>query len=78
MGHSLRQHTLISTLGALVFAIAVGGCATASPSPQVTVIENGESKIRPEDCRAIIVGPGINQPDPFSVPDSRYLFLRPD
>jgi hypothetical protein len=31
----------------------------------VTVVENGESKTRPEDCRGIIVGPGINQPDPF-------------
>src|SRR3954470_18970171 len=33
--------------------------------PTVTVVENGESKARPEDCRGIIVGPGINQPDPF-------------
>src|SRR3954470_24538781 len=33
--------------------------------PQVKVVENGESKARPEDCRGIIVGPGINQPDPF-------------
>lgn len=35
------------------------------PHPQVTVAENGESKARPEECRGIIVGPGINQPDPF-------------
>ncbi|PYN57595.1 MAG: hypothetical protein DMD92_13970 [Candidatus Rokuibacteriota bacterium] len=39
MGHSLRQHTLISTLGALVFAIAVGGCATASPSSAFQIPE---------------------------------------
>ena len=29
------------------------------------VVEGGESKARPEDCRAILVGPGINQPDSF-------------
>ena len=39
MGHSLRQHTLISTLGALVFAIPVGGCATASPSSAFQIPE---------------------------------------
>jgi hypothetical protein len=33
--------------------------------PQVRVVENGESKTKPDDCRGIIVGPGINQPDPF-------------
>ena len=37
----------------------------ALPHPQVKVVENGESKARPEDCRGIIVGPGVNQPDPF-------------
>jgi len=29
------------------------------------VVEGGDSTARPEDCRAILVGPGINQPDPF-------------
>ncbi|MBV9470813.1 MAG: exo-alpha-sialidase [Abitibacteriaceae bacterium] len=37
----------------------------APAPPQVKVVENGESTTRPEDCRGIIVGPGINQPDPF-------------
>src|SRR5947207_8352711 len=36
-----------------------------APQPIVKVVENGESKTRPEDCRGITVGPGINQPDPF-------------
>jgi photosystem II stability/assembly factor-like uncharacterized protein len=31
----------------------------------VQVVENGESKTSPDDCRGIIVGPGVNQPDPF-------------
>jgi sialidase-1 len=38
---------------------------TAVPSVQVIAVEGGDSKARPEDCRAILVGPGINQPDPF-------------
>lgn len=33
--------------------------------PVVKVVESGESKIQPEDCRATLVGPGINQPEPF-------------
>jgi beta-glucanase (GH16 family) len=36
-----------------------------TPRPQVRVVENGEAKAKPEGCRGIIVGPGINQPDPF-------------
>ena len=31
----------------------------------VTVVKGGQSKVRPEDCLATLVGPGINQPDPF-------------
>ena len=36
-----------------------------SPRPQVTVVENGESKVGSDECRGVIVGPGVNQPDPF-------------
>jgi photosystem II stability/assembly factor-like uncharacterized protein len=32
---------------------------------RVRVVENGESELTPEECRGIIVGPGVNQPDPF-------------
>jgi len=45
--------------------VAVSSKPAASSSPQVMVVEGGESKARPEDCRAILVGPEINQPDPF-------------
>ncbi|MBI3921217.1 MAG: exo-alpha-sialidase [Armatimonadetes bacterium] len=31
----------------------------------VRVVEGGESRLKPEDCRGIIVGPGKNQPDPY-------------
>ncbi len=37
----------------------------ATPRPTVKIVENGESAAKPEDCRAVIVGPGVNQPDPF-------------
>ena len=33
--------------------------------PVVKVVRNGDSSAKPEDCRGIIVGPGINQPEPF-------------
>jgi photosystem II stability/assembly factor-like uncharacterized protein len=29
------------------------------------VVTNGDSKTPPDQCRAVIVGPGVNQPDPF-------------
>jgi hypothetical protein len=31
----------------------------------VKVVEGGESHAKPEDCRAILVGPGVNAPDAF-------------
>ena len=60
-----------SPAGVLVApARATGPLSTApgheeQPHPQVTVVEGGESRTKPEDCRGIIVGPGVNQPDPF-------------
>ena len=39
--------------------------STNSPAVRVLVLEGGDSKARPEDCRASLVGPGINQLDPF-------------
>ncbi|NUQ65544.1 MAG: exo-alpha-sialidase [Pirellulales bacterium] len=39
--------------------------AADSLRPVVKVVSGGESERRPEDCRATIVGPGINQPDPY-------------
>src|ERR1051325_3000649 len=52
----LFRHVLVSLFGMTAAMAAV---------PQVKVVEGGESKAKPEDCRGIIVGPGINQPDPF-------------
>jgi photosystem II stability/assembly factor-like uncharacterized protein len=36
-----------------------------APTPRVLTVTNGESKTLPDECRRIIVGPGVNQPDPF-------------
>ena len=33
--------------------------------PVVKVVQNGESSAKPDDCRGIIVGPKVNQPEPF-------------
>ena len=33
--------------------------------PSIIVVRNGESALRPEKCRATLIGPGVNQPDPF-------------
>ena len=57
---------------AALFAQSGAGIAGAeaiasseSLPPEVRIVEGGESSARPEDCRAILVGPGVNQPDPF-------------
>ena len=39
--------------------------AAEVPRPVVKVVQGGESKTPPEDCLATLVGPGINQPDPY-------------
>lgn len=73
--------TVISSLvGTLLVITMVNGCAgparsdtsiqgsaapKKTPQPRVHVIAGGESKTPPEACRGTIVGPGINQPDPF-------------
>jgi hypothetical protein len=33
--------------------------------PMVTIVEEGESRVPPENCRGTLIGPGINQPDSF-------------
>lgn len=33
--------------------------------PIVKVVANGESQVRPDECRSIVVGPAVNQPDPY-------------
>jgi len=56
-----RLHWLLG-VGIWLAALAAEG---KSMQPKVKVVEGGESQAKPEDCRVTIVGPGINQPDPF-------------
>lgn len=55
------------TLAAIFLAGAFLQLQAAADSrpPIVKVVQNGESLVKPDDCRGIIVGPGLNQPDPF-------------
>jgi hypothetical protein len=39
--------------------------AARAEVPQVKAIAGGESKTNADACRGILVGPGVNQPDPF-------------
>ena len=57
---------------ALVFMIAIGGRPLAAEKTppaggkvQVQVVEGGESLVPAADCRQMLVGPGVNQPDPY-------------
>jgi photosystem II stability/assembly factor-like uncharacterized protein len=66
MNHKNHMCGLASPLAALVATIFVYSLAYAEPQvPVVKVVPNGESTTKPEDCRSVIVGPGVNQPDPF-------------
>ncbi len=55
----------VSLLAAAIFPFASVAAEQVVASPRVVLVENGESKLRPEDCRAILVGPGVNQPEAF-------------
>src|SRR4051812_3760157 len=59
--YSMRLLAELAFVGVFVQA-AVCFAATA---PTVQVVQNGESAAKPDDCRGIIVGPGVNQPDAF-------------
>lgn len=60
-----------SAVELLLFAIFSTGLflksavAAESQRPVVKVVQDGESTAKPDDCRGIIVGPGVNQPDAF-------------
>lgn len=57
-----------TSIGILILFLFIGIVMAEQkrrPQPQMKVIANGESKAKPEECRGTIVGPGINQPEPF-------------
>lgn len=74
-GYMMRR-LLLRTVGlaGLAFLIAgsasavglgTGGSAMEPKSVQIRALEGGESKMPPSECRRMLVGPGVNQPDPF-------------
>ena len=55
-----------SWLSLVVAGVFVQSAAAAEEQrPLVKVVQNGESSTKPEGCRGIVVGPGVNEPDPF-------------
>ena len=57
-------------IAGLLFFTAITTCsvfveAADPPRPIVKVVEGGESLLKPEDVLTTVVGPGINQPDPY-------------
>lgn len=52
-------------LGCLLACLPALASAQNPPRPAVMVVSGGESRVQPEDCLATLVGPGVNQPDPF-------------
>jgi photosystem II stability/assembly factor-like uncharacterized protein len=67
MMHYLRPSICIA--GLLFFAAVATHppfVAAADPHrPVVKVVEGGESKLKPEDVLTTVLGPGVNQPDPY-------------
>jgi hypothetical protein len=60
-----RPPYIAKPLTVVFLAAALLAGAEETMRPQVKVIENGESKATAAECRGIIVGPGVNQPDAF-------------
>lgn len=63
----IDRHSFTLTLLSAVFAgVFVHAAVSAEPQRSVVkVVQDGESSAKPDDCRGILVGPGVNQPDPF-------------
>jgi photosystem II stability/assembly factor-like uncharacterized protein len=61
----IAQSHFLTTLVLFIVSGVRAAEQSSSIQPQIKVIENGESKVPPDECRGTIVGPGINQPDPF-------------
>lgn len=66
-----RVFVTLTRLNALILTVSAALTPTKPlaglepPDPRVNAVENGESKVTPDECRGMIVGPGVNQPDPF-------------
>lgn len=64
--HSLLRGALLRRLALPVLLWSFAGPATgAALQPQIRVVPDGESRVKAEDCYGILVGPGVNEPEPF-------------
>lgn len=62
----MNQSVVFFVLSILLLAcLPAVGSSEARPKVTVKVVKDGESISKPDYCRATVVGPGINQPDPF-------------
>ena len=71
-GKAVRLRVVVND--ADLFSLQFADCGLTGPKvsrraeamrPVVKIVEGGESRVRPGDCLGTLVGPGINQPDPF-------------
>jgi len=56
---------LSSILGRSTALAAETGTVETPPRPKIIVVPGGESQLPATKCRKMIVGPSVNQPDPF-------------
>ncbi len=65
----MTHFALIPSMLAVLLLLACAAFAAQTPkeAPKVTikVVANGDSVATPAECHAVLVGPGVNQPDPF-------------
>ncbi|HVM49342.1 MAG TPA: sialidase family protein [Candidatus Acidoferrum sp.] len=69
-GNTGEWPLLLESSGQKLFLAACGAAiaaftAAAASAPEVTVVQGGDSKATADECRGVLVGPGVNQPDPF-------------
>jgi len=55
----------VTTTDRATAAQVPGSRPAVPPKVVVKVVQGGESTVRASECRKMLVGPGVNQPDPF-------------
>src|SRR4051812_47136307 len=56
---------LLLSLPCTPATFAAAPASQPATRPTVKVVDGGESHAKPDACRAVLVGPGVNAPDPF-------------
>ena len=59
-------HRFCKSLAAAIFAVLVIAvfCGTRAVAVEVDVVSDGTQTAKATDCRRVLLGPGVNQPDP--------------